>query len=395
MSPRAAAWLAWACCGLSLGLIACATLLDALSRTLTLALLSLFGDHVSTGLCALVGAVVASRRPRNPVGWILIAIAASFALERFTSEYASYTVEAGPAAFPLVGLADWLANWIWFPGLVLLLCFLPLYFPDGHLISPHWRWVVRFALVFVVVMVVPSGFVPDEAPAVVTGTMGTGIFFASTLSLVIRFRQSRGAERQQIKWLTYAVSALAAWTAAKALLFSFLIDTVIPPALFEAIRDPIDGLLSAGVPLAVGIAVLRYRLYDIDVIINRTLVYGSLTATLVLVYFGGIVVLQRLFVVLTGQESTLAVVASTLVIAALFQPLRGRIQGFIDRRFYRRRYDARKTLESFSATLRDETDLEALNKDLVGVVRETMQPAYVSLWLRSPTEVGRVGESSG
>jgi hypothetical protein len=135
----------------------------------------------------------------------------------------------------------------------------------------------------------------------------------------------------------------------------------------------------------VGLAVLKYRLYEIDILINRTLVYGSLTVTLVALYFGGIVVLQRMFVTLTGQESTLAVVASTLLIAALFTPLRRRIQSFIDRSFYRKKYDARKTLETFSLKLRDETDLEALNNDLVGVVRETMQPAHVSLWLRPET----------
>jgi hypothetical protein len=136
------------------------------------------------------------------------------------------------------------------------------------------------------------------------------------------------------------------------------------------------------VPLSISVAVLRSRLFDIDVVINRTLVYGSLTAMLVALYFGAIVVLQRIFVGLTGQESTLAIVVSTLVIAALFNPLRRRIQSFIDRRFYRRKYDARKTLEAFSSQLRDETDLNALSDDLVGVVRETMQPAYVSLWLR-------------
>jgi hypothetical protein len=154
-----------------------------------------------------------------------------------------------------------------------------------------------------------------------------------------------------------------------------------------------ETLSFAGVPVAVGIAILRYRLYEIDLIINRTLVYGSLTATLVALYFGGIVVLQRLFVLLTGQQSTLAVVASTLLIAALFTPLRRRIQAFIDRRFYRRKYEARKTLEAFSATLRDETDLEALREGLVGVVRETMQPEHVSLWLRpdTPRNGTRVG----
>jgi len=136
------------------------------------------------------------------------------------------------------------------------------------------------------------------------------------------------------------------------------------------------------VPIAMGIAILRYRLYEIDLLINRTLVYGPLTITLVAIYFGGIVLLQRVFVIFTGQQSTLAVVASTLLIAAMFNPLRRSIQSFIDRRFYRRKYDARKTLEDFSGKLRDETDLEALSDDLVGVVKETMQPAHVSLWLR-------------
>ena len=151
------------------------------------------------------------------------------------------------------------------------------------------------------------------------------------------------------------------------------------------------GLL--GTPIAVGIAILKYRLYDIDTIINRTLVYGLLTVTLVALYFGGIVVLQRLFVVLAGQRSTLAVVASTLLIAALFTPLRRRIQAFIDRRFYRSKNDAGKTLEAFTAKLRAETDLIALSDDLVRVVRETMQPAHVSLWLR-PDAAARRSEGT-
>jgi hypothetical protein len=147
------------------------------------------------------------------------------------------------------------------------------------------------------------------------------------------------------------------------------------------------------IPLSIGVAVLRSHLFDIDILINRTLVYGSLTATLLALYFGGIVLLQRLFVVLTGERSTLAVVASTLVIAVLFNPLRRRIQTFIDKRFYRRKYDARKTLETFSSKLRDETDLEALYDDLVGVVRETMQPAHASLWLRPDTDAKVSGQA--
>jgi hypothetical protein len=194
---------------------------------------------------------------------------------------------------------------------------------------------------------------------------------------VVRFRRSRGVERQQMKWFVYAAAL------------------ILPAPAVDQLPDFINGvwlaLVLIATSMAIGIAVLRYRLYDIDVVINRTLVYGSLTAILVAVYLSGIVVLQRLFVVLTGERSTLAVVASTLVIAALFNPLRRRIQSFIDRRFYRSKYDAANTLQSFSSKLRDETDLDALNNELVGVVRETMQPAHVSLWLR-PNPSPRAGE---
>ena len=190
----------------------------------------------------------------------------------------------------------------------------------------------------------------------------------SVASLVLRFRRSRGEERQQLKWFVYAgvlsVGAILIPSAA-----SSLLQLLVLPLL----------------PVAAGIAILRHRLYDIDLIINRTLVYGSLTVVLILLYIGGVVALQGIFRVLTGQESQLAIVASTLVIAALFTPLRRRIQSFIDRRFYRRKYDARKTLETFSAKLRDETDLEALSDHLIGVVGGTVQPAHVSLWMRPDT----------
>jgi hypothetical protein len=200
-------------------------------------------------------------------------------------------------------------------------------------------------------------------------------------SVVVGRRGARGIERQQIKWLLFA-SAI------------FFVGNVLKNTVFSPLGGVSWGLLvgyllvavgGLGGPIAIGIAILRYRLYEIDTLINRTLVYGSLTVTLVALYFGVIVMLQRVFVIVTGEQSTLAVVASTLLIAALFNPLRRRIQFFIDKRFYRRKYDARKTLEAFSAKLRDETDLETLDAELVGVVRETMQPAHVSLWLHSDT----------
>ena len=178
-----------------------------------------------------------------------------------------------------------------------------------------------------------------------------------------------------------------------AYLIPLVVDT---PLWFERMGFALVIAFIPAVPLAIGIAILRYRLYDIDLIINRTIVYGSLTLMLALIYFGGVTATQTLFRNISGQEQLpqLLVVASTLVIAALFNPLRHRIQAFIDRRFYRMKYDARKTLEGFSAKLRDETDLDALNDNLVGVVRETIQPAHVRLWLRSPTEAERGGGPS-
>jgi len=202
------------------------------------------------------------------------------------------------------------------------------------------------------------------------------LVFVAVVSLIIRLRRARELERQQIKWFVYATVLTICGG-----ILTYPVSEAIGSVWLKWIGFVpfIVGVMA--IPVSMGIAVMRYRLYDIDRIINRTLVYGILSATLVALYFGGIVMLQRLFVVLTGERSTLAVVASTLLIAALFNPLRQRIQAFVDRRFYRRKYDAAKTLEAFSATLRDETDLEALNEELVGVVRETMQPAHVSLWL--------------
>jgi hypothetical protein len=222
--------------------------------------------------------------------------------------------------------------------------------------------------------------------------VGLYVVFAAVIlcafSLVFRYRRAAGIQRQQIKWFAYAAALFGVM-----LVISLIIDDLLglDPSIPYMVWVLFDNAPLAALYVAVGIAVLKHRLYDIDLLINRTLVYGSLTAALIAVYLCGIVVLQRLFVVLTGERSTLAIVASTLAIAALFNPLRRRVQGFVDRRFYRRKYDARKTLEEFSAKLRDETDLDALNDDLVGVVRETLQPTYASFWLRPITGFDQVG----
>jgi hypothetical protein len=203
---------------------------------------------------------------------------------------------------------------------------------------------------------------------------------AAALSVFVRLHRATGIERQQIKWFAYATAA-----AVMGLVLAEIIPDVIEvPLWFERIGNAIFLLLIPAIPISMGIAILKYRLYDIDVIINRTLVYGLLTAILAGVYFGSVTATQALFSILSDQQELpqVVVVTSTLLIAALFNPLRRRIQSFIDRRFYRRKYDAIKTLEAFSVKLRDVTDLNALSDDLVGVVRETMQPAQVSLWLR-------------
>ena len=263
-------------------------------------------------------------------------------------------------------------------------------FPDGRFV-PRWtRWLILFSIPLTVM----SLYLPFYYASALLGMLVLGASYAQ----IHRYRYvSTPPERQQTKWVVFGILL---WLLLMGILgVPYSIQLNLPPG------SPLPWWSVAGstgwwltltiVPLALSIAVLRYRLYEIDLLINRTLVYGLLTAALVAVYFGGIVLLQRLFVVLTGQESSLAVVASTLVIAALFSPLRRRVQAFVDRRFYRRKYDSRKTLEAFNSKLRDETELETLSGEVMGVVQETMQPAHVSLWLRSPTEVGRGGESSG
>lgn len=258
-------------------------------------------------------------------------------------------------------------------------------FPDGRFV-PRWsRWL---ALAWIVGVMAPGTFLPERVLPLVFGHplgyafLGVGLAGSTLFAQVYRYRRvSNATQRRQTRWVVFGILLALGGVSVVVLL-----DLVVPRGVLASLLGNTSIFLFALlVPLSIAVAVLRSGLYDIDLLINRTLVYATLTAMLVAIYLGVIVALQRIFVSLTGQESTLAVVASTLLIAALFNPLRRRIQLFIDRRFYRRKYDAAKTLQGFSMKLRDETDLEALSGDLVGVVRETMQPAHASLWLRPDT----------
>jgi hypothetical protein len=353
------------------------------------------------------GALVASRLPENLIGWIFCALALLFESSGLADAYIAHETVAGaslPGRVWVAWISQWLLN-VASPTLILL-CFL--LFPSGGLPSPRWRplvWsVAGVAAVCAVSAALAPGTLADypfENPVGVESAAAlrtlaeaslliliVPLMFVSAVSLFVRLRRSSGTERQQLKWFAYAAALLAAELMVVNVLYVFLGGTVdrevsdlVPFLVFLAALSCI--------PVAMGVAILRYRLYDIDILINRTLVYGLLTASLAAVYFGSVVALQRIFIALAGGESQLAVVASTLAIAALFNPLRRRIQGFIDRGFYRRKYDAAKTLEAFSTRLREKTELDSLDTELLAVVRETMQPEHVSLWLRPAVEPDR------
>ena len=401
VSRHTSVWLAWALCVVSLALTALSLLLFILN--LSYPNTHLYEPWLDNTLTAVfyptVGAIVASRRPENPVGWLLCLYGLVISISYFCAEYAIYALLAEPNSLPAAEVLVWIVSWM-LSIIVGLPALLYLLFPTGRLPSRRWRWVAWLIAALVLAGVITSAFYsgalmgvlgPIRNPLGIEGLTAVYkalLYFISpvalsavVLSVFMRLRRAAGVERQQIKWFAYAAAASVMATSL-AYLVPGVIDT---PLWFERMGFALNIAFIPAIPIAIGIAILRYRLYDIDLIINRTLVYGALSATLVALYFGGIVMLQRVFVLLTGQQSTLAVVASTLLIAALFTPLRQLIQGFIDRRFYRSKYDARKTLEAFSAQLRNETDLEVLSDDLVGVVRETMQPAHVSLWLRPET----------
>ena len=414
MGPRAASWLAWSVCGLSVAMFLATGALWVLTRSAQVP--SSLGASVTvidmlTSLPVLafptVGALIAPRRPRNPIGWICLADGLLWMFLGTIEAYGIYGLaQPGSVTFPVAIYA--LGEWLWVPTVGLLAIYLVLLFPDGRLPSRRWRPLAWLSGATIVLGSAASGLSPgpiadlggvrnpyglEGQPWVADAANAILVVFlvcilASVLSLVLRYRRSQGERRQQIKWIAFAasfvgfgfVSAMASGLIVLAFAPESWGSANTPPLWFDLLFSVV--LVSfGGVPIAVGIAVLRYRLYDIDVLINRALVYGLLTVLLAATYFGGVVGLQYVLRAVTDQGSTLAVVTSTLAIAALFNPLRRRVQAFVDRCFYRRKYDARKTLEAFSAKLRDETDLEALNNELVGVVRETMQPAHVSLWL--------------
>ncbi|MBA2712677.1 MAG: hypothetical protein H0U55_03860 [Rubrobacteraceae bacterium] len=360
--------------------------------------ISTLPDLLAFGLLAL-GLLVVHRRPANPVGWIIAGTVVTVGVTDFAESYAVYALYTDPGSLPGGETMAWLSNWIFIPVLFAAPAMLFLLFPDGNLLSPRWRavfWLVILTTcatmttsIFQPVLndppfegvVNPLGFSPPQAllaPLSYIGWPGMAAsFLVAAFAMILRLRRSRGVQRQQLKWLAAAAAVLPLASAAGVALYYLGYDSI---AGFFAIFSIVPIFLAAGY------AILRYRLYDIDILINRTLVYGLLTASLALVYFGGVASLQRLLAPVAGQGGQLAIVASTLAIAALFNPLRRRFQAFIDRLFYRSKYDAAKTLEAFSMKLRDETDLEELNDRLVSVVRETMQPAHVSVWLRPREE---------
>jgi hypothetical protein len=381
MSTRAAAWLAWSVWALCVVFVVLAVLLYFYTSSERPHPRFVVLGGVPLLVYPTIGAFIASHRPKNAVGWVLCGMGFVIEVLVFSRAYADYLLFAHPGS--LIGkiMDDQATPWTVGPIVMMCAVLLVLFFPDGKL--PHRGWwavvlmaVCGTALVNYWWVTWPGGTVE------VLGRFGGAILLvscvASLIAVIVRLQSAEARERQQLKWFAYGAAVfLGAY---------FLMGATFqiggPWTAFVVI---VTGL--SAFPVAVGIAILRYRLYDIDILINRTLVYGSLTLMLALVYFGGVTATQALFQTFTGQEELpqFVVVASTLVIAALFNPLRHRVQGFIDRRFYRSKYDARKTLEAFSTKLKNETDLESLNNDLVGVVRETMQPAHVSLWLRPAT----------
>ena len=401
---RRAAWLVWSLAALSMALLVGGFALS-LAASSTVSDRPFGGETGDSSVVAnlvtlltfsVVGAIIASRHPRNTIGWLFCSVGVTVGLNSFAGDYAEFWLTSGFGMSGLGETAAWFSSWAWVLLTYLPTSFVLLLFPDGRLPSPRWRpvaWGAALGIAGVVVGYALRAGPLEDFPQItnpyglggpivgmvgVTGSIvAAGSLVASAVSLIVRMRHVGSEQRQQIKWLAYGGTVVVGTICVSGLVSLWNVSVGIV----------VGNVALLGLPVFTGIAIIKHHLYDIDLLINRTLVYGSLTTMLVAVYIGGIVLSQQVFVGLTDQEKPpqLAIVASTLLIAALFNPLRRRIQYLIDRRFYRRKYDARKTLEAFSARLRDETDLETLNNELVGVVRETMQPEHVTLWLRADT----------
>ena len=400
MSARGAARLAWSVCAVSLALTVAGLVFVVLNPTTPRGVT--LGSRVSDVMFvvallafSVVGALVASRRPGNPIGWLFTGSGLALAVIAFANGYAIYALLTNPGSLPAGEAMAWLQSWLFAVPLFMLVTLLLLLFPNGRLLSRRWRPVVWVAVGAIALNVVTGMFSPgpledlefvrnpyaiESAQAVleVLATVGfvlliVGILLAA-VSLVVRFRRSRGVERQQIKWVAAAAGLLAAAFLSGPALFWWL------PVLGDA-WEAVIVLSIALIPITAGFSILRYHLYDIDRIINRTVVYLALTVLLAGLYFGIVIGLQQAFSGLT-RGNDLAIAGSTLAVAALFRPARRRIQALVDRRFYRQRYDAEQTLRVFSQRLRDEVDLDQLGADLGSIIYETMQPTHISLWLR-------------
>jgi len=350
---------------------------------------------------ALVGSLIATRRSYNPIGWLALLISLAVAVATFAEQYALTQMQDGtlPEGVPL--FAFWMSQWLWVVpnlGLALIL----LLFPTGHFLSPRWRVVaVLIAMIDLGLCLFGALGTPMMLDTLAGETISIpnpiGIFtvdqdlvaspffsallvvpfFLALSSMLLRFVRARGVERQQLKWFLYAAGLFV---------LCFFLGQVLPNPLFGTLTN----LVTLGLPTAIGIAVLRYHLYDIDLIIRRTLTYGLLTVTLLGVFALCVIVLQQVFAVLTGLgQNDIVTVLSTLTIAALFIPLRNKIQAWIDRRFNRKKYDAQQVLADFALTVRDETDMERLTARLLQVVEETMEPKIVDLWLKNPSKSRR------
>lgn len=388
-------------CGLGVAVTLLGLALEGVNRVTAQAATFLYPNALALALCfPVIGLVIALRRPENAIGWLFGVMGLSAAVPVLAAPYVVYVLRVNPGSLPGGAFMSWLTQWAWLPGFTLLPLLL-LLFPDGRLLSRRWRPVVWAALLGMVLVTVHTAWfswplrgvtmlpylaqgisVPIQGGRLLAG-LGNGLLGGSAVAAIWgvawRLRQAQGVERQQLKWFVYAIIMVAVIQIAVVALTIRYGERSDHPVMLTLVG--LQTLALVGVAVAIGTAILRYRLYDIDVVINRTLVYGTLTAVLALLYGGSVTLLQQLFQPFTGG-SNLAIVASTLVIAVLFNPLRGRIQTAIDRRFYRRRYDAAQTLAAFSARLRDEADLDALTSDLLAVINDTVQPAHASLWLR-------------